>query len=306
MKFNICFANLSRPNFQPIHMLSMLSVIGDGVRFLTRALEEAGHSVTLSPQNVYKDAINIFWERFYNFDDGLDFPAQLRREGFRFGMICTEPMTTPGAYNPFEFEPVSARIIYDQYAHTASLADFVWYLLEEAGPACRSFNPKSYFLPFGHVAGYAELDDPAARATSADFLLQGFMTPRRNELAGTLSSNGFRVVASHFQPDYVRLNQMASTRIALSPQKTTNHSIFSYSRIYHAIMNRVPMIVEYDGPATYMSPYCLTARPTEFLTTCAAFARRTDLAILAQRNYDRLAAELPMRPIIDKLVSESL
>jgi hypothetical protein len=304
--FNFCLANMYRPEYSPPDRLTLASVLGDGIRFLRRALEEAGHDVVVSTEAVYKDAINLFWDRFYYFDNGVDMPAQLRQGGYRFGIVCTEPFNTGTSFNPFEFEPGAARQIYEQFAHSARQADFVWHLLEEAGPACRSFNPNSHFLPFGHVSGYAELGDPARRRAVADFVIQGFITPRRQELVTALTQKGYRVIASHFQPDYVRLSQMESARVALSPQKSAGHSIFSFARVYHALMNRVPMIVEYDGPATYLSPYCLVARSENFGDICQAYVRRKDLPKLVQDNHDRLARERPMRPIMDRLLKDTL
>ena len=70
-------------------------------------------------------------------------------------------------------------------------------------------------------------------------------------------------------------------------------------------MNRVPIVVEYDGPANYLSPYCLVARPDSFLDVCAAYARRGDLARQANERYERFAREMPMRPVMDRLLRDT-
>ena len=303
MNFNICFGNFAGPtqSVQAQILRSMLA--GDMVMYVCRSLEELGHRVTINRSYVDKDAINLFLERFYGDPDQ---PAALRRNGYKWGLITPEQLLTDGLYNPFEFGEAKARQVFQEFAGAARAADFVWYLMEEAGPVCRSVNPNSHFLPFGFVEKFGQLGDPASRRYVTDFNITGLPTERRLSILESLKALGFRVSSCHAEPDYIRLSMMESARMTLSVQKSLKHQIFSPGRVPHAIMNRVPILVEYDGPPSYLAKYCAVAPPDDFVAACTEFAKRQDLPQLAQRFYDRFAAEMPMRPIMERVLEASL
>lgn len=101
------------------------------VRYVRCALEDAGHSVTINRSYVDPGSVNLFIKRFYGDDDDA---ANLTRSGIRWGLICPEQLMVEGLYNPFEFHLDKARQVWDQFAGAARQADFIWYLMEEAGP----------------------------------------------------------------------------------------------------------------------------------------------------------------------------
>lgn len=302
MKFNICLGNFAGPTQSATSIILRSILTGDMIRYLRCALEELGHAVTVNRSYVDPDAVNLFMERFYGNEDEA---AALHRNGIRWGLICPEQLTIEGAYNPFEFNADKARTIYEQFAHAAEQADFVWYLLEEAGPVCRKLNPNSHFLPFGFVERFGELGDPRRRRHLFDFNVSGMPGGRRLKMVEGLRARGYRVSTCHSEPDYVRLSMLEASRITLSIQKSESHHIFSPGRVPHAIMNRVPIIVEYDGPPCYLSKYCIVATPENFTETCVKTAGRHDLEELARDFYYRFAAEVPMRPVMRRVLDET-
>jgi hypothetical protein len=302
MNFNISLGNFAGPTQSVMSILLRSILAGDMIRYVRCALEELGHTVTVNRSYVDPDAVNLFIERFYGGEEDV---AALSRAGIRWGLICPEQLTVEGLYNPFESQRDKARQIYDEFAGAARRADFIWYLLEEAGPVCRKLNPNSRFLPFGFVERFAELGDPASRRLLFDFNLSGVPGGRRLRFVDSLKARGFRMSTCHSEPDFVRLSMLEASRITLSVQKSENHHIFSPGRVPHAIMNRVPIIVEYDGPPCYLAKYCVVAKPDALLDTCLAMAARPDLARLAQDFYDRFASEFPMRPIMQRVVDET-
>lgn len=299
MNFNICLGNFAGPTQTATSVILRSIMTGDMIRYVRCALEELGHSVTINRSYVDPGAINLFLERFYG--DGDD-AGDLRRNGIRWGLICPEQLVVEGLYNPFEFPLDKAKSVYAQFAAAAGQADFLWYLMEEAGPICRQLNPNSHFLPFGFVERFAELGDPRQRRHLFDFNMCGLPGGRRLQFIDTLKARGFRVSTCHAEPDYVRLNMLEASRLTLSIQKSTEHQIFSPGRVPHAIMNRVPIVVEYDGPPCYLSNYCTVAKPEKFLEACVETASHPDLPGMAQGFYDRFAAEFPMRPAMQRVV----
>ncbi len=299
MKFNICFGNLYSPNVPPPAVLTLKTIWGDMVRYVYLGLRELGHEVSINTNYVDPNAVNIFWERFHQ-------PQMVRdlvQRGYRYALIVTEPMTTPGSYNPFEFEAQVAQAIWKDVAEAVKGAEFVWYLLEEAKEGCLALNPNSHYLGFSFVEGYEQVDPPEGRRPIADFLLSGEPTERRGQKVAKLREAGLSIATVYgFEPDYVRTAMLGQVRASLVIQKSEKHSIFSVARIYHAIMNRVPILVEYDGPRHGLSDYLVTAPASVFIETCREFARRSDLSALAQKNYDAFREKHPARRELAELV----
>jgi hypothetical protein len=301
MKFNICFGNSFDPAFSA-HTHFVRISLGSGVtKFLRRALEELGHTVYVSMSYVDPDAINLFFERFHAPEQAVE----LRKRGYRFGIICSEPLDEDGLYNSFEYGAEIGKRLYDSFAISAQNAEFVWHWLESAGPGCSKLNPNSHFLPFGHVTGFEEAGDPATRTYQADFALSGQRTERRVAKAEELRARGLTVAFTEFEPDFVQISMLQRARATLHVQKSDTHQVFSLSRVHQAVMNRVPIIMEYEGPPSYLAEYCVVASPHKFIDACAEFAKRTDIAAYAQSTYDRFAQEMLMRPLMTAVIQKT-
>lgn len=303
MKFNISFGNSYHPSIPYTAYFMSLAIGEDMVRFTRMALEELGHEVTVNLNYVDASAINIFFERF-------QFPeqaAELRQRGCRFGLICTEMLESEGLYNEFEYGVEGAKEMFNGFAAAAREAEFIWHHYESAGPACRSLNQNTHLFPYGFIPNYAELRDPRERRFELDVMVSGARQniDRRTQRAAELKQRGLTVAYSPFVPQYIRDDVLERVRATLAIQKTDSHNVFSLSRASHAIMNRVPVILEYSGKPTYLSPYCIAAPPAEFLDTCVEFVKRDDIAAYAQATYDRFARDMPMKPITERLLRET-
>src|SRR5262245_66406779 len=99
MKFNISFGNLYSPSQAYNDHVVQIAVGSDITTFTRKALELGGHEVNINLGYVDRDAINIFFERFMIPQQA----AELRKAGYRFGIVCTEMLEVEGQYNPFEF-----------------------------------------------------------------------------------------------------------------------------------------------------------------------------------------------------------
>ena len=99
---------------------------------------------------------------------------------------------------------------------------------------------------------------------------------------------------------------MARSRVNLSLQKSTRHKIISVTRICHSVINRVPVLLEYEGPATGYTEYCLTASPDELVEKCSQILGNTDLDVWAEERYQRMKEEMPMKSIMENLLNETL
>ena len=299
MKFNFCLGNTTRhdDDWGANHAIALVSE--DLFTMLRLGLEACAHSVLVSRTYLIKDGVNLFVNAFN--PGNRDMPKKLRAAGYRFGIIQTEWLLN-GLFNPFEHKDANARALYQEICEDSGFADFVWYMVEESAEACRASNPNSHFLKIGHVDGFANLTPPERREYEWDFGFAGYSSDHRQAVLSALQAKGARVAASMLEPDYLRRTVLERSRVSLSIQKSEHHPFLSLTRIPHAVMNRLPIVAEYNGPPHYLSPYCATAPARDFVTTCFAYLKSDDLAELAQDAHDRYAAELRMDRILAELI----
>ncbi len=299
MKFNVCLGNTvrSHDDWGINHGIALTAE--DLIQVLRLGLESCGHSVMVSRTYLVRDGINLFIGGFHN--ENRPMAKKLKEAGYRFGVVMPEWLKD-GRYNPFEQTEANARDLYDQFCEGASHAEFIWYMVEESAETCRESNRNAHFLTIGHVPGYANLTSPEARQYEWDFAFAGYSSDHRQSILSALQSKGFTVAACVLEPDYIRRTLLERSRVSLSIQKSAQHSFVSLTRVPHAIMNRVPIIVEYGGPPHYLSPYCTLAEPRDFIDACVAMVRDEDLSVRATDALNRYAAELPMQRILHDLV----
>jgi hypothetical protein len=300
MKFNICFGNIYLPNASEQEMFWVISVMAPMAKYLKLALEANGHEAHITRNFVDPGAINIFFERFRM----VEHIRQIKASGCRYGLICTEPMADGERYNAFEHSGEIAKQFYETFAASATDAEFVWYLLEPAEAGCKRLNSNSHLLEFGHVPGFANLKPPQQRQFEIDCLISGREHERRAAVAKELVAKGLSVVLTAIEPDIVRDDLLERARATLHVQKSEQHNIFSISRIHHSISNEVPILVEYDGPPSYLASYCIAVPKREFVEACVAFAK-ADHRAHAAKMLERFQREKPVSAIIPKLLRQS-
>jgi hypothetical protein len=292
MDFNILLGNL-KP-----HLWEMVS---DSVRFVRLALEAQGASVRVGTNQLDNRAINLFFDRFYE-DQNL--PHQMKLAGIRYGLVCTEVLSTDGTWNyGAEGGDGAAFAAFELAARNAA---FVWCLLEESVPACAAMNANTAYLPFGYLPGMETLTRAPGHSRDIDVLLCGLPSPRRDAIMREFADDGLAVCYPAMPvPAHLRDALMERSRINLSIQKTAAHEIISVSRICHSVINRVPVLLETSYGSAPLAKLCLTGMPGE-----AAAAKRhlqeTDLEAWAEARYQELADTMPMGATMKRVLAETL
>jgi hypothetical protein len=300
--FHISFENYFHPQIATEHLFKQLSVMADLSDFLRAALEDCGHLVSVGVGDARKDAINIYFEWFLK---SPQYSEMLKVTGRRFGIICTELLTEDRRYSPFDHDVDRSRMIFENFARDARFADFVWCLMEESVPICRAINPNSHFLPLGFVERSKRLAPRDPADCYIDFLMSGVLNQRRADFVAALTRSGYRALAVGLQPEHIRDSLLECARVSLSIQKTDAHQIFSFGRINHALVNKIPLVLEYDGPTTYLSKYCRAASPANYLDACIEFLKQGSPTTSAAELYDAFRREMPMRPIMEALLADT-
>ncbi len=293
MTVNILYGNL------PPHLWETIS---DSVRFITGGLEECGVAVKTGVNQIDRDSVNLFLDRFYM---EPNFPLQLKTGGVRYGLICTEVIAPDGTWNyGAEAEDPATVTAFDL---AAKYADFVWCLLEESVEACKAINPNSAYLPYGYLPEMETVNRQPNDHRDIDFLMCGIPSERRQLLVDEITAQGHEVYYPGLPiPAHLRDSLMARSRINLSLQKSTRHKIISVTRICHSVINRLPVLLEYEGPETRYTRYCLTASPEVLVEKCGHYLTQTDLDVWAEESYQSLKEDMPMKAIMENLLNESL
>ena len=292
MDFNILLGNL-KP-----HLWEMVS---DAVRFVRLALEAEGASVRVGTNQLDAGAINLFFDRFYE-DQTL--PHQMNLAGIRYGLVCTEALSTDGTWNYGAEGGDGAE--FSAFELAARGAAFVWCLLEESVPACAAMNANTAYLPFGFLPGMETLRRAPAKGRDIDVLLCGLPSPRRDAIMQEFADDGLAVCYPAMPvPAHMRDALMERSRINLSIQKTDAHEIISVSRICHSVINRTPVFLETRQPDANFAKLCLTAAPGG-TDAAKRHLRDTDLEAWAEARYQELADTMPMVATMKRVLAKTL
>lgn len=293
MDFNILLGNL-KP-----HLWEMVS---DSVRFVRLGLESQGASVRVGTNQLDAGAINLFFDRFYE-DQTL--PHQMKLAGIRYGLVCTEVLSTDGTWNYGAEGGDGAEFAAFELA--ARGAAFVWCLLEESVPACAAMNANTAYLPFGYLPAMETLRRAPASARDIDVLLCGLPSPRRDQVMQQFTDDGLAVCYPAMPvPAHVRDALMERSRINLSIQKTETHEIISVSRICHSVINRTPVFLETSQPDANFAKLCLTAKPGEAAETAKGHLQDTDLEAWAEARYQEIKDTMPMADTMKRVLAETV
>jgi hypothetical protein len=278
--------NIMLGNLKP-HLWEMMA---DMVRFVAGALEECGVPVKIGTSQLDESALNLFFDRFYI---EPTFPNKMKIGHVKYGMVCTEVISSEGIWNYGAERDVPGTL--SAFILAIKNAEFVWCLLEESFEFCRSINPNTVVLPFGYLKKMESTRAISTNEKDIDFLMCGLPSDRRKKLVGEISDVGYEVYYPEMSvPVYLRDALMERSKMNLSLQKTEKHNTVSVTRICQSIINKVPVLLEYSGPPNLYTELCITAGVGEVTEKATECITQIDLVEVAEKNYQRLKSELPM------------
>lgn len=171
------------------------------IKYFREAISACGHEVTVEHEMVYKEAINLYFEHFFNDDFYKKIIAIKRQHGLRMGLITTE-LVVDGTI-PYARHGIRAGAEKDKAAYIARRVagqeiaardmDFVWSMIERTSVGCRKFNPISEFFPVGHTGSVPTTVRRSPKDIDVCFF--GAKTPHRERVLQALAAQGLRVVA---------------------------------------------------------------------------------------------------------------
>ncbi|MDL2336325.1 MAG: hypothetical protein QFE16_00640, partial [Pseudomonadota bacterium] len=251
--------------------------IGDTVLFLKNALQDCGHTASIS-HRIVPGVVNVVMEHFVE-EAHIRPLLEGRVAGARFILIGTEPVvggTFNGgiAGNHWHYGNRDYwKLRFEMFSVAAGLADAIWVLAESMVPAYTALFPDVpvRFLPHGHVNNFATVQQRPESERDIDFYFSGSLTEHRKRILAVLGQFGQVACNEQSTPEYLRQDMLSRAKVCLSLRLSPNNDIPSVSRMHFHLQNRSFLLHEAYALPCPLDPFVLQA-PSADLVEWAQFA----------------------------------
>lgn len=184
--------------------------------YMRATLGRCGHETTLEQDQIYRSAINVFFEYFPDADFIHRILELKQRHSLKIGVIATELMV--GGAIPYGKhgmlwdgdKEALARNRVAGFSRFARGVDFVWSWLERTAREYRDCASVSRFFPVGHVFEIPTFVRHSPK--DIDVIFFGMRTPHRTAVLETFQAHGIEVkcVGRGFPLGYLPKTYLAS------------------------------------------------------------------------------------------------
>ena len=290
--------------------------------YMRGALGRCGHETTVTLEEVYRRAINVFFEYFPDEEFIEHLLALKKANGLRMGVIATELMvggSIPYARHGMQWTGDKTEFFRKRvggFERVAGQADFVWSWLERTAHEYRGICPVSEFFPVGHIATIPAYQRQAPK--DIDVLFFGTRTPHRTDLIGRFRALGINVlcIGRGFPLGYMIKSQLASyldrakigLNLNLHAEDDTDNGVdprFASCMRITEMLDREMCIASEEIPLD--NPYrnfMVSAEAGDLAATCqqllASGAWESAARINAQRFREQMDVVKVCGPVIDR------
>jgi len=166
--------------------------------YMRGTLGKCGHETTLVQDEIYPDAINVFFEYFPD-PAFVEQILDLRKShALKIGVVATELMvggTIPYGKHGMLWNGDKETFFRNRVAGFDKFArgvDFVWSWLERTAHEYRDCGPASRFFPVGHVSACP--GSVRRSPKDVDVIFFGTRTPHRTAVLETFHAHGVKVL----------------------------------------------------------------------------------------------------------------
>jgi hypothetical protein len=267
-----------------------LNALTDLVLPIYYGLIEAGHEVLgFGTDAVPAPAVNVFIENFNDgFTDTLLQRKAANRDGFRFGILCTEDIA-----DALVMETTDSPRRRDNLKRLLPQADFVWTLLPQPeffASACRPGTMA--VVKYGFTEAYLDpypIRDPGLR--DVDVMLYGNSSPYREKVAGALRQRGYTVFVSRREswPSFMTDDLIRRSKVMIDMRRGPNVRFLSPTRIARGLHSGAAVVSEQFDASEIADLY----QYTQVVPYDEIADRCTE--IIQSRRYVELGAEAQAR-----------
>ncbi len=312
MWFNISTSNHAPDNQEGLSTL---------VEYTRGMLSACGHEVTASPDLIFKDAINLYFEHFLDGPVAVEHLRAVRAQGCRVGVIATELMvqgTIPYARHGMPYLPGILERRMDGFHAVLPEIDFLWSFLERTAMAYQPQVPVCHFMPFGCISLVPA--DMCRSPKLTDVFFFGRATPHRVAVVQRFLDAGINIAtagvgfASQRLPGFVINSYIDRSKITLNltlhaPDDSSvnvDPRFASCARVVQ-ILERGAMALSEDIPLDNPYQPFLASTPVDGLVDACRYLLSNDRwKDQASQNAQQFAQEMDVRKICAPVIERTL
>jgi hypothetical protein len=292
-RFNIVLGN---------HPPHAILTTRDHTLIIKGGLEEIGHFAQLSFEDVFRDAINVFYD--YLTGESPAYFQSLREKGYKYGLITTEILGEQ-SINYRSDDTAQERI--EATKEIAKYAEFLWVMHK---PSLENFkilsgNERCYYLPLGYTGAVNELRYLPHHNRDIDFLFFGYLTPYRKKIMDEIRSRGFVLSHIYNVPAFIRNSMIERSKINLVLRQNETWDQPSVGRISYLVTNRCAAIAEQTANGAPYEDYVIAVPPEDFVETCVRTISDDSYWVLADTHHERFKKNHPVKSIMKNLVEKT-
>jgi hypothetical protein len=245
----------------------------------------------------------------------LEAIEQAYRSGARYIVIGTEPIID-GVFNGgvvgnhWHYSNTEYwRQRTEGFRQAARYCEAVWVLAESMIDSYRAFLPDKtvHFLPHGHVEGFGRFEHLPDKSKDIDFYGSGSLSEYRQSILTALEKRGHRVCFDQLgNPDYLRFEHLARSKVCLNLRLSSNNAIPSVSRMHFNIEHANYVAHEKYELKCSLDPYVLHLPADDFVNWAEAALEQPDKRKLAEGILERFREEMPMSRLLPPILDASL
>lgn len=287
MKFNITYCG---PEF--LHNLRR-----DFILYLKYSLEDLGHAVDLSVNQIDTSATNLIIGAY--FLKPVD-TQNIMNSGARYININTEIISNDMLnFNP---EKTDFMNMYLPFMKSGiSIIDLVSCNMAEHA----RYNNNVSLLRMGFHEKLQDIEHKKEK--DLDFYLFGFLSNRRKLIVNELWQNGFSGMADHTCPYFIRNDKIGRAKVLLNIKQEDIYSHVNSFRIFYLLTNNCSVLSEpeIDEPDHYM-PYVTVAEKDNLVDTMRELVSNNkyqETADAQHEEFKKIKAKDCMEQVLDSCFS---
>ncbi|WP_128001487.1 hypothetical protein [Piscinibacter defluvii] len=286
--------------------------ITDLVGLLRNGLRDCGLDPVVSHE-LMPGHCNILIEHFVE-EAHLRHVLESKTPGTRYILVATE-LLTGGTFNHGLVQQHWHygnhdywKLRYDGFMVAARLSEAIWVLGETAIAPYQAALPDKpvRFLPHGWVSGSDLVQHRPEAEKDIDFYFSGTMTEYRRGILAELGRQHKVIYSAQSTPDYLRLDQLARTKVCLSIPLSPENTLPSISRMHFHLQNRNFLVHQAHADRCRLDPYVMHAPAEEFVEWARAALDVPNRREIADGVLRRFRTELPLAPWMQPLLEEVL
>lgn len=233
MKFNIAFLGPER----------IFNLRRDFILLLKYTLEDLGHTVNISGSNLESSCINLLVGTYFLNSEQINL---ITKSKLKYININTEVISNDMLnFNPDKVDFINA------YLPMMKAGIARWDVILDNIDQYLKYDTTAHFLRWGYHSSMQEINHEGKK--DLDYYFFGMLSERRKGILNKLKSAGFKGIADHSCPYFVRNDRISRAKVNLNLVQDDKYSHVNSFRICYLLNNNCHIISELENdPAGYL------------------------------------------------------